>query len=252
MRAFTAILAVAAALTACSGVLAGNGRIETERRTVPAFSSISVGGSGSLKVHKGAFKIELRSDSNILPYIITEVVGSELRIGTKPGTVMLRATRLEYDITLPSLEGIAVSGSGEADFEAFDGKALSVSLSGSGSLSGKVDYDRVKIGSSGSGQCELEGDFGDLEVKLSGSGEAVLSGSASSSRIGLSGSGYFSGRDLRSLEAKVDASGSGRIDLRAEDSLEVSLSGSGSLRYWGNPRLSSHVSGSADIKKAGD
>ena len=129
MRAFKAasVLALAVLTVSCTGnpswggtiglksfgLVSGNGKVTTEERAVSGFTAVSLSGSGSLRVHEGGFKVEVIADSNILPYIVTELVGTELRIGFKPGIGIARTTRLEFDVTMPGLAGIRVSGLGQ-------------------------------------------------------------------------------------------------------------------------------------------
>jgi hypothetical protein len=223
MRAFAfAIVLAAATSSACADVVIGNGKVEAERRTVPAFSSISVGGSGTLKVHRGGQRLTITSDSNILPYVTTEVSGSELKIGLKPMTSITRMTKLEFDVSLPELEGVEISGSGSAFVDAFDGDDFKARLSGSGSMKASLDYEKAALSASGSGGFDVEGDFGSLDLRLTGSGEA-----------------------------DITISGSGNVEIRASEKLAASLSGSGEVRYWGDPRVEQRVSGSGRVTRRG-
>jgi hypothetical protein len=253
MRALAVSIALAAAtLSACVGPVAGNGKVETERRTVPAFSSVSVGGTGNVRIHRGPTKVEVTADSNLLSLLETEVVGSELRIGFKPGTMVTRITKLEIDVTTPDLSALDLSGSASTTVDAFDGRTIKCSLSGSGALKADLSYDSARFNASGSGATDLRGRFGRLELGISGSGATRLEGQAEELRLGISGSGRVLAKDLSVGKVRLDASGSADIELRAKDSLEAQLSGSGRLRYWGNPDLDTHTSGSGRVIKAGD
>jgi hypothetical protein len=253
MRSFiVSAMLMAVALGASAEIVIGNGKIETERRKLPAFRSIALSGSGTLRVHKGDRKVEVTTDSNILPYITTDVSSGELRIGFKPALEIRRPTKLVFDVTLPELSGLGVSGSGEAYVDAFSGDSFSGELSGSGGIKADLDYTKVSLRSSGSGGYDAAVKARDFRFRCSGSGGAVIEGSADSSEIELSGSGELGARDFAVGEASLRMSGSGRVELRASKSLKIVVSGSGEVRYWGNPSLSQRVSGSARISKAGD
>jgi hypothetical protein len=251
MRALYAAFVVAATLVSCAGVV-GNGDVRTEERKLEGFSSISLSGSGGLKIHRGDFKVVVRADANILPHVLTELRGSELRIGIEPGVSILRSTRLEYEVSLPELEGVAVSGSGEASLDPFSGKSFEGRLSGSGGLSGQLDYGEARLRASGSGRLALKAKLEELDLGLSGSGELRLAGNIGTGRVSLSGSGNVDARDCAFGDIEVHASGSGRVELRALGKLDAELSGSSQLRYWGSPGLSTRTSGSARVSKAGD
>jgi hypothetical protein len=242
----------AAALGAYADVVVGNGKVETERRNVPAFSSISVGGSGTLRVHRGTRKVEITSDSNILPYVTTTVEGGELKIGFKPFTSIMKSTKQEFDITLPDFTGLRLSGSGDAYIDAFSGDTFSATVSGSGGVKAELDYTTVALNASGSGGFDANVKADKFDLRCTGSGSAFLRGSSSRAAITISGSADVGGRDFAANDARVVISGSGNVDIRTAKSLDASLSGSGRIRYWGNPSISQRVSGSGSISKAGD
>lgn len=234
------------------GIVTGNGDVENESRELSGFSSVSLSGIGTLRVHSGAFKVEIISDANILPYITTKVVGSELRIGMKPGIRAYRPTKLEYDVTLPDLEGIGLSGSGAVHIDEFSGDNFRATISGSGSLDGELAYEKARLGVSGSGSYALSGDFGSLEADISGAGSGVFSGSAETCLMVISGSGSVSGKDFAIGSLKATISGSGNIEARVKERLQASVSGSGGISYWGTPTVDSHTSGSGHIRGLGN
>jgi hypothetical protein len=257
MRAnsFAAMLVASALFSASCGfadAVRGNGKIETERRDVSAFTSVSVSGSGTLRVHEGSRKVEIIADSNILPYITTEVSGGVLKIGFKPLTSITRATKMEYDVTVPSLEGVHLSGSGDAYVDAFSGDRFSASISGSGGVKADLDYDSIELSASGSGGYDVELATKSLSASCSGSGKFYLKGAADKAGFAISGSGSVMARNLSAKKADVRVVGSGSVEIRAADELKAALSGSGDVRYWGNPKVDSRVAGSGRVKRAGD
>jgi len=253
VRAFiVSIMLATLAVGASADIVIGNGRIASERREVPAFKTISVSGSGTLRVHKGAQKVELKSDSNVLGYITTTVSGDELKIGFKPFTSLLRVTKLEYDISLPELEGVRLSGSGDAIIDAFKGKSFSGSVSGSGGIKAELDYKSISLKTTGSGDFDATVVANELDLRCSGSGGASLQGAASRVGIVVSGSADIRGRELEARDVDITISGSGALEIQAAKSLDAKISGSGDVRYWGNPAVSQRVSGSGKIKKAGN
>jgi len=251
IAAFLAASILGSASCAFADIVRGNGKVKTEGRSVSSFSSVIMSGSGNLRIRKGAQKLEITADSNILPYITTEVSGGRLKIGFKPFTSILSTTKLEFDVTVPSLEGVSLSGSGDAYIDAFSGRAFSSSVSGSGGIKAELDYDEIELSSSGSGGFDAELKAEKLSIGCSGSGESYLYGSADEVSISVSGSGDVNGRKLSTKIAKVKVTGSSDIEIAVSDSLDSTLSGSGGLRYWGDPTVKSRVSGSGTIKRAG-
>jgi hypothetical protein len=250
-----AAMLVASALISSSCSFAdgirGNGKVETESRSVTSFTSVSVSGSGTLRVHEGSQKVEISSDSNILPYITTEVVGGELKIGLKPFTSIFRATKMEYVVTVPSLKGVRLSGSGDAYVDHFSGDSFSAHISGSGGIKADLDFDRVELSASGSGGYDVSVKADSLSISCSGSGEAYAAGKAGAAKIAITGSGNVRARNLETKSSDVRIAGSGNVEIRTSDDLYASLAGSGDVRYWGSPKVESHIAGSGRVSRAG-
>lgn len=255
----------------CSGPVIGNGKVETEVRALPSFRSVSFSGSGEMRVHHGAQKVAVTADSNILPYLETKVSGDRLSIGLKPGTVILSPSKLIVEVTLPELESVTMSGSGNALVDPFEGDELALTISGSGSVEAALDYRRAAMKLSGSGSCEISGSVDEanydisgsgsveaalrcerIAVKVSGSGPCRLSGSADEASYEVSGSGSIRARDFATKRTELRIGGSGDAEIRASDRLELVVSGSGSVRYYGSPELTQRLSGSGSIRKVGD
>ncbi len=245
------IVLVIAAL-ASADIVIGNGKIATERRVLPAFRSISINGSGTLRVHRGAQKVEIASDSNILAYITTSVSGDELKIGVEPFNSIMKASRLQFDVTLPELAGIVVTGSGDVYIDSFNGNAFTASVSGSGGIKANLNYTAVTLNCSGSGGFDVAVKAGRLDLRCSGSGDAFIGGSADRTEVAISGSGTLAGRGFTVGDARITISGSGEAEIRATKSLDVVVSGSGSVKYWGTPTINQRVNGSGRISRVGD
>jgi hypothetical protein len=249
---FIAVLLSATIAGSYADIVLGNGRVETERRSLPAFSSVSIGGSGTLRVHRGAQKVEVSCDSNILPYISMSVSGDELSIGFKPFTNIMSLTKLEFDVTIPDLTGLKVSGSCNAYADAFKGESFSGIVSGSGGIKADLEYRTVELNSSGSGGFDANIAASRVALRCTGSGGAYFRGSADRAELSISGSGSLGARHFSAGDARVIISGSGTAEIRATKSLDVTLSGSGGLKYWGSPRVSTRISGSGRISTAGE
>ena len=179
--------------------------------------------------------------------------GSELTIGFKPLTSIMGSRKMQFEITLPELTGIRLSGSGEAYVDAFKGDSFTGIVSGSGNVKvADLDYSGVSLTTSGSGGFEAKVKAERLDLRCSGSGGVSLTGSAARGEIAVSGSGKIGARDFAVNEARIAVSGSGNVEIKANKNLDATLSGSGSIRYWGGPSVSQRISGSGRISKAGN
>ncbi|MGA3182286.1 MAG: head GIN domain-containing protein [Verrucomicrobiota bacterium] len=187
----------------------GSGVAKTESRTVGSFSRIELAGSADAEVSIGAAtEVAVTTDDNILPAIETRLEGDTLRIGFTQSYVSRLGVKVK--ITVPALNGVGVSGSGDI----------------------RVTGLRT----------------GDLEARVTGSGDVTLQGAVGRLSGEVVGSGDLRAGDLEVKEVRVRVTGSGDATVRASEQLEASVTGSGDVCYYGNPpQVRKSVTGSGSI-----
>jgi hypothetical protein len=152
--------------------------------------------------------VEVTADDNLLPMIETTVSGETLKIGSKGSYSTSLGVKIK--ITAPSLDALAISGSGD------------------------VHVKGLKAG--------------EMEAKITGSGNVTLNGGVDRLRVRILGSGDVRAADLAAKDVQVSVTGSGNASVRASEQLDASVAGSGNVRFAGNPpRVQKHVTGSGDI-----
>ncbi|HUV30780.1 MAG TPA: head GIN domain-containing protein [Acidobacteriota bacterium] len=188
----------------------GSGRVVEEERRVDDFTRIKSSGSCDLLVTVGSGKkVTVAFDDNLIDYIITEVHGRTLEVYSEGSYSSHRGCLVE--ITVPILESVKVSGSGDVTIEHLEGGDFSYSVSGSGDL-------------------RAEGEVDEVEINVSGSGDVDA-------------------RDLIAKVACVTIRGSGDVHVYAGESLDARVYGSGDIYYYGNPDPAhTKVYGSGDIR----
>lgn len=188
----------------------GSGDLVTQPRDVPEFNKIRTSGAFDVFVTIGSSQsLEVTFDDNLVDFIKTEVKGKTLRLYSDESYRSSRGCKIV--VTVPSLEAISASGSG--DFE--------------------ID--------------NLTGDY--FEYNISGSGDLTVNGEVTDLEISVSGSGDVDAKNLKAENAWVQISGSGDVEVYAGRSLNCSVAGSGDIRYYGEPTdISRSVSGSGSIR----
>ena len=248
----------------------GNGNVIKEVRNTGNFTSIKLTCSADIYISQGSTSVMVKTDENIQEFIETTVENGVLIIDVK-GRGFRSIRTLEVHITVPQLESIRNSGSGDIKIEgAFNANDLYVGISGSGDLDADFDVNNLELKVSGSGDSDISGVKGSLKVSISGSGDLEaedlkledcyvknygsgdleLSGKTDNLTVVIAGSGDFSGYNLTAVTAKVTNSGSADVTVNVVEKLQVTLNGSGDLTYHGNPTnvdVSSH--GSGDVYK---
>jgi hypothetical protein len=248
-----------------------------ETRDVPNFTRISYRVPGKLYLKQGSpQKVEMEGSKDVLKEIETEVSGGKLVIGKERyrwgDWGWSNKDQVTVYVTMPNIEGISVSGSGNLICEEkITTGDLDLSVSGSGSMrlafnaTGNVEADV-----SGSGDMDLKGSCRNFDSDVSGSGRVFVSasiqeladlgisgsgkiqaqGTSKSVKATISGSGRVNAGDLATEKCEVRISGSGDLEINVKDELEAHVTGSGSISYTGEPkRVNSHTSGSGHVRK---
>ncbi len=211
--------------------ISGEGPTVTETWNLSTISGIGLAFSGEVILTQGSIQsVEVEGQKNILDNIKREVKDGYWSI--KFDQNVRRHENVTVRITLPSLERVAISGSGKVSstnhFRSH--QDLDLSISGSGSLSLSIDA-------------------ADARVRISGSGEADLEGRAETLDLSISGSGDLHAYNFKVSSAKARISGSGDADLYVDRDLSASVSGSGDIRYKGGAsNVTSKTSGSGRVK----
>ncbi|HAM10340.1 MAG TPA: hypothetical protein DCP74_08725 [Bacteroidales bacterium] len=206
---------------------------EKETRNVTGFTKVSFGVPGNLYIRFGSeYQVVLEGDKEFLADIETEVSGGRLVI-KKDNWTGYNNKKVIVNITMPSIEGLRVSGSGLAEItDAVKAEDLGLSVSGSGKLLiNELTAENLDCGISGSGDIIIKG-----------------TGNVNEAELSISGSGNYSGESLKIKSAEISISGSGSCQCNVAETLEARVSGSGNVTYIGNPRIDARVSGSGRVR----
>lgn len=227
---FAALLSMS--MYACSFSKKGSGSVTTETRAESNFNSIDV--KAGIKVFYSAsndYKVEVVTDDNLVGYIKTEVKGKELNIFIQRNKQLRKITTLEVYLSAPSLSGIKLSGA--SSFEGTFNDATA----------------NCSVNSSGASTSILNGNFLNLTADLSGASTLTAKGSSTSAAIEGSGASTFSLSEcaIENLSAKL--SGASKSTVTVNQLLTTDLSGNSSVYYYGNPTVSSELSGGSTVEK---
>ncbi len=189
----------------------GSGTSKTEQRNVTGFKRIDAGGAMNVEVDaQKDFSVSVEADDNLLQHIKTEVSGDTLKIYSE-GKISPSA-KLNVKISMPSIEGLNLSG-------ASDGKITNV----------RADS---------------------LELKASGASEVTISGAAKNLEADASGASEIDAEGLKVEDGKIEASGASKAMVSVANNLEANASGASKISYAGEPKnLKQNSSGASSINK---
>lgn len=226
IRGAAACAAVLIGLTGCAGPqtapssdstssTAGPSTAIAETRDVRGFDTVEFSGAGTLTIDQtGTDSLEIRTNSDLLPLLTTEVQGTTLQIGFKPGvdlTSIGNTPTLDYRLTVDKLSDLVVSGVGQVNATGLDGNELSIAHSGAAKV--------------------------------------VLAGQVTNQIVKLTGIGEYDGSKLESQDADVSVTGEGQAVVNASRTLRAQISGIGEVAYLGNPQVTQDVTGIGQVTK---
>jgi len=210
-----------------------------ETRDVEAFTTVGFAISGTLYISQGETQaVDIEADEDVLEFIETVVEDGRLRVRSTQETSWFswlwggneREVTADVYVTLPSLDGVSVAGSGDVVVQdMFTSDRLSVAIAGSGDIDMPLQASTVSVSIAGSGSINLRGTAERLSANIAGSGD-VQAG------------------DLQVEHAEVQIAGSGDCYVHARDRLSASIMGSGDVMYAGTPEIQRSVLGSGEVR----
>ena len=194
----------------------GDGPIVTEARDVKNFYSVNVSGSSKIFITQGNnFDVQVKAYENLLPSLTTIVEDGSLKIAYRNNKNIINDNS-EIFITMPSLTGLTLEGSG--------------SINTKGQFIGAENF---VINGSGSGAIVME------------------NGSANNLRVTINGSANVKTFGFPVQRAEVTTEGSGNAEINVAKTLNATINGSGNIYYKGAVQsVTTKITGSGKVINA--
>jgi hypothetical protein len=222
------LLAASTSLVLAGCVYMPNQPRVTEDREIEDVTALVLKTDGDVVVTLGDTpSLTITAPESLMERLSSEVDGDVLTLDLKGPH--LGYDRVDYAITVTSLDDIAIEGSGDIDVDFTGAEEIRLAIDGSGDIDG-VGVDATRV-----------------EGSIEGSGDIELTGRADELSLEIDGSGNFEGQELETERSTVSISGSGDVEVFATETLDAEISGSGEIRYTGGAEVSSDVSGSGSI-----
>ncbi|NRB65300.1 MAG: DUF2807 domain-containing protein [Saprospiraceae bacterium] len=207
----------------------GAGPIKEKKVDVANFDGVELAFSGNVYIRQGKTqKVEVEMQESLFQYLNTRVRNGIWTI--KFDRNVRTRDRVKVYITVPDLQQVYVSGSGNITVERF---------------SRLQDLD-LKV--SGSGDIVMDVEANNITAAISGSGDITLEGTTQSISTRISGSGDITSHRLEAKDGSVTINGSGDDSIFATNNLDVRINGSGDVAYKGRPSLRAKTYGSGDVE----
>ena len=189
----------------------GSGTSKNEVRNVAGFTKIDASGAINVQVFaQKDYSVEVQADDNLLANIKTEVSGDTLKIYSEDR--ISPKTQINVKISMPSIEGLDISG-------ASSGNVVNVKAES-------------------------------LELKASGASKIGIKGEAKILNADASGASTIDAEALQVEDAEIEASGASKAVISATNELNADASGASKISYVGEPKnIRQNSSGASSITK---
>ena len=179
--------------------ITGSGVIVNREFDYQGFTVVDAGYGFNVEIAQGDdYSVSISIDDNVLEHLEVSKSGDTLSIGLEPQSY--QRLNLEAMITMPSLNGVTLSGGSHGDVSGFSSsRDFSLELSGGSEI-------------------RMVGSAGDIEIDASGGSRVYLS-------------------DFICNDADIQFSGGSNGAVYVEGTLDANLSGGSHLTYYGDPDL---------------
>ena len=241
MRKFFAIISVliSCALCGCTAVIVDPGvPVDKDFTITGDYDALNVSNAFDVTIDKDATQVTITAGENIMPNVIVEQVGGELRIYCKPPVVTTNGSEMRAVIPYSSsLKDVTLSN-----------------LSGASRFNGDLSGSDTFIDLSGASRIKSIILAGDLNLSLSGASEADLTGVSVNMNLEMSGASrnvdniVLKCYGLECTHCKGSISGASKAYIHCLSDIKVSLSGASHLHYTGDASTSDcSTAGSSNI-----
>lgn len=207
------------ALTGCVGITRGSGTPVTREFEFTDFDTVSISHAFQGIIMRGDdYRVVVTIDDNLEESLRVEQDGRHVRIGFENVMAVTDAT-MEYEITLPALSSLNLSGASGAQ------------------LSGFASTDPFAADISGASRLHGDIDSGDATFEASGASNISLAGEGGSVRANASGASTIDLEEFTSASADVEASGASNVTVNTSGRLDARASGASTIHYVGDPTL---------------
>ena len=187
----------------------GNGHIETDDRTISAFTEIDAGGAFEIEWQSGSPALRITTDENLLSYVESDVSGDTLHLRT-------------HEQIWPT-HGIKVVISSPT--------RIAARIRGAVRLTAKqLTGPKFALEGSGASHVSLDGTVNELLADMTGASQLDAGG-------------------LQTKTAEISTTGAGDVEVAVAETLKVAITGAGKVSYSGNPTIEKHITGAGSVRR---
>ena len=212
-----------------------NAKAETRTLNFKDFDQVAIGSGMHLSIIQGEiYRVQVTGEAKDLDRLNVQQTGKHLDFSVNSNWTWWfnNIGRIQVDITLPSLQGLDLSGGSQGTLNMQIGsRTFGAGLSGGSSLNGQL-------------RC------GDIDLNLSGGSRVGLSGTGDHLNVKGSGGSQYQLKDFSGKNLRAHLSGGSQATVALNGELTANLSGGSLITYYGNAALGSiSTSGGSKVRK---
>jgi hypothetical protein len=187
----------------------GNGHIETDDRTISAFTEIDAGGAFEIEWQSGSPALHITTDENLLSYVETDVSDDTLHLRTDEQIWPTHGIKVV--VSSPTRTGARMRGAVKLTAKQLTGPKLALEASGASRI-------------------WLDGTINELLADMTGASQLTAGG-------------------LQTKTAEISTTGAADVEIAVAETLKVAITGAGKVSYSGNPTIEKHIIGAGSIHR---
>ncbi len=199
--------------------IVGNEEVTVENRPVDNFEELTFCCNLRVELTQGpTTEVRVEAESNLLPYVKTEVSGKRLRIGFRDNVNFRSKEPIVVYVTAPTLTYIGGEAGGQLQMQsAFTGERM-----------------ELEAGSAAFVGAEFNG--AELRARADSGGHIEVRGSGKSVNAAASSGGAVSAHDYLAQRGEAEASSGGGVEINVSEALEAEASSGGRVSYRGDAK----------------
>jgi hypothetical protein len=187
----------------------GDGHIETDDRTISAFTEIDAGGAFEIEWQSGSPALRITTDENLLSHVQTDVSDDTLRLHTHEQIWPTHGIKVV--ISSPTRTGARIRGAVKLTAKQLTGP-------------------RFALEARGASRVSLDGTINELLADMTGASQLNASG-------------------LQTKTAEISTTGAADVEVAVAETLKVAVTGAGKVSYSGNPTIEKHITGAGSVHR---
>jgi hypothetical protein len=187
----------------------GDGHIETDDRTISAFTEIDAGGAFEIEWQSGSPALRITTDENLLSHVQTDVSDDTLRLHTHEQIWPTHGIKVV--ISSPTRTGARMRGAVKLTAKQLTGP-------------------RFALEARGASRVSLDGTINELLADMTGASQLNASG-------------------LQTKTAEISTTGAADVEVAVAETLKVAVTGAGKVSYSGNPTIEKHITGAGSVHR---